>query len=283
MLGFDGWMEGGTGVAGQYSRCGMRTCIIPISQDRDGVVAPGTLDIPAAAWGAGARVLPAARSNRGGLQPAGPRAGSSHRLRAPFPLAACGRSGPGGGRRNPGAPTASRRMWVCRSAAPWRHARPPAATRAPWGSPHHCPAKDRSPWDPTSLGVTPRILLSLCLSRYRLPTLPCRQPEPSPGHQDSPAALPGGRGPARRSPRRWPKRRRRHGGECRRGGHRACSIHCLGWHAGSPPKSAAPCSWLGILGVPLIPWGWDTLAVGVPVGVGASRMLGGLAHPTPQQ
>lgn len=199
----------------------------------------------------------------------------AHRFRSQRAVAA----DPGGGRRNPGAPTASCRMWVCRSAAPWRHARPPAATRAPWASPP-CPTKDRSPWDPTSLGVMPCILLSLCLSRYRLPTLPCRQPEPSPGHQDSPAALPGGRGPARRSPRWWPERRQ-HGGECRRGGHRACSI--LDWHAASPPKSPAPCSWLGVLGVPLILWDWDTLAVGVPVGVGASRMLGGLAHPTPQQ
>lgn len=42
-----------------------------------------------------------------------------------------------------------------------------------------------------------RILLSLCLSRYWLPPVPGRQPEPSSGHQDAPAAVPGGRGPAR--------------------------------------------------------------------------------------
>lgn len=204
-------------------------------------------------WGAGTRALPAAGSGQGGLQPAGPTDGSGHRLRTPFPLAACGRSGLGAAaaaqvHRRPRAGSG-----FCRSAAPCMHARPPAAARAP-GPPAAAVGihpENRSPRDPASLGVTLCILPSLCPSRYRLPPLPRRQPEPSPGHQDAPTAVPGGRGSARRSPRQlgqWPERWQR-GGECRGGGtHQLCGPAAWAgmWgqcYRGGEPAPAWPHRW----------------------------------------
>lgn len=264
-------------------------------------------------WGAGTRALPAAGSGQGGLQPAGPTDGSGHRLRTPFPLAACGRSGLGAAaaaqvHRRPRAGSG-----FCRSAAPCMHARPPAAARAP-GPPAAAVGihpENRSPRDPASLGVTLCILPSLCPSRYRLPPLPRRQPEPSPGHQDAPTAVPGGRGSARRSPRQlgqWPERWQR-GGECRGGGtHQLCGPAAWAgmwgqcyrggepapawphrWDVSpacktTPPPPNSPPGWAGSRS-PGCLWcpgrGSGPPGHGVPLGVGASRMLGGLGHPLP--
>lgn len=111
------------------------------------LVAPGTLDILAGGpgcfvsrWGTGGpcggvwQVRFAACWPQGWTRPPPSCAASARSVRLPWA---------GGGCRSPAAPATSRRKWVCRSAAPCRHARSPMETRAPWASP-----KDRSPRDP---------------------------------------------------------------------------------------------------------------------------------------
>lgn len=195
-------------------------CSIPVSLDGESGVAPGTLDVAAGgpgcsagSWDEGAahggvwRGTFAAGWPRGQIRPPPSHIVSAcsmwpHQCRGRPPQPRCA----DGLVQDVGLPERD----AVRAHMAARGDKATEATSHSDGD----PPEDKSPRAPASLRAPPFILPSLCPPRYWLPPLPCWQPDPSPGHQNPPTAVPGGGGPTCRSPR--PEQRQR-SGECHGG------------------------------------------------------------------